>query len=696
MFSRRPGKPHTRSRLCLMLEELESRTLLSASSLDAMVATPQAVTTSDAQTSASLDPQRQSGGGGSSITNKTVVGYTPSQIQTAYGFSNNGTYNNNISFVNSSGQTVKGDGTGQTIAIVDAYNDPNIMSDANTFSSHFGLPQFNSAGGPKLTVVNQNGGTRLPMTSSSWSGEISLDVEWAHAIAPGANIVLVEANSNSLSNLLTAVNYAATKTGASVVSMSWGGSEFSSETAYDSYFNHPGVTFVASSGDQGAPTSWPAVSPNVLAVGGTTLTQNPDGTYSETGWSDSGGGISVYESKPTYQSKVTQSSTNRSNPDVAYNADPNTGFAIYDTVPYSRQTGWFEVGGTSAGAPQWAALIAIANQGRALNSTNNTPLSGVSQTLPALYNMSASDFHDITSNTNNTGTPYLAGSGYDLVTGRGTPYANLVVQALVGALSTGDVGSLAVTSSSKTSHPRPATHAFTLAMPADPTSGSSSVAGTISLASSALPTTTMTAAVLIPSAQTVGSSSFAFDAAAVSTLGFGSFQTTAAANTNTGSQAQAAIPSFPFSALGLNSAFNGSSARGNSLLTPFLSPSADGVMMIGPGLADDVGSDGVPVPRQAIRVPGHGTIDLERIPGIPAEEGDEAAPACDACFMDEASMIAVAEQTLALASGDNEASSAFHGSGLALLGVLASSLWMAPDRAEETQKRRRNILWPSR
>src|SRR5207248_3970700 len=165
-------------------------------------------------------------------------------------------------------------------------------------------------------------------------------VEWAHAIAPGANILLVEARSDYFSDLLAAVDYAAAH--ANVVSMSWGSDEFSGETtsSYDGHFrNHPGVTFVASSGDYGAPPSWPSISPNVVAVGGTTLTALSDGTWSkEKGWGNGwwsyyygggGGGISSYEWKPSYQNSVTQSATRRTGPDVAYNADPNTGFYVY-------------------------------------------------------------------------------------------------------------------------------------------------------------------------------------------------------------------------------------------------------------------------------------------------------------------------------------------------------------------------------
>ncbi len=361
--------------------------------------------------------------GAAPLASSGPTGYTPAQIRAAYGI-------NQITFNNGA---VAGNGSGETIAIVDAYSDPKIASDLQQFDSYFGLPN------PTLSIVNQTGGTRLPSANASWSTEIALDVEWAHAIAPGAKILLVEANNASYSNLLTAVRYAADAPGVAAVSMSWGGGEFSSETYYDSYFTtpagHQGVTFVASSGDSGAPVGYPAISPNVLSVGGTTLNLTNSGGYvSETGWSGSGGGISSYESQPSYQNGiVTQSTTYRTNPDVSYDADPNTGFPVYNS--YSDPSApWGQWGGTSDAAPQWAAIIAIADQGRAL--AGKTSLDGATQTLPMLYGLPASDFHDITSGTS-TGNPYYsAGPGYDLVTGRGTPYANLVVAGLVGSSST--------------------------------------------------------------------------------------------------------------------------------------------------------------------------------------------------------------------------------------------------------------------
>ena len=343
--------------------------------------------------------------------------YTPIQIQTAYGIN---------SIIGPGVNGAAGTGSGQTIAIVDAYNDPNIVGDAATFNTQFGLQQFNVPGGPSLTVLNQTGGATAPTDSgnSRWSVEESLDVEWAHAVAPQANIVLFEANSNSMSDMMTTVQTASDYPGVTVVSMSWGASEFPGETSYDSYFTTPGnVTFVASSGDSGSPAEYPACSPNVVGVGGTTLNLNPDNTYkSETAWSGSGGGPSAFESEPSYQS--VEGSSNREAPDVAFDADPATGVAICDSYDYGASP-WVQVGGTSVGAPCWSGLFAIADQFRA--SQRLATFGGLSQTLPLLYGPSG-DFHDITSGSNGG---YSAGPGYNMVTGLGSPNAEWLVPDLV-------------------------------------------------------------------------------------------------------------------------------------------------------------------------------------------------------------------------------------------------------------------------
>ncbi|HLZ92088.1 MAG TPA: S53 family peptidase [Candidatus Acidoferrum sp.] len=321
-------------------------------------------------------------------------------------------------------------GSGQIIGIVDAYDDPNIESDLGVFDSQFGLTACTSGNGCFQKIYASGS---KPRTNAGWSLEMSLDVEWSHAIAPQAKIILVEAASNSFANLLQAVDVAV-QNGASVVSMSFGGSEFSSEASNDTHFAVNGVTFTASSGDSGNGVEYPAASPDVVAVGGTTLNIGSDGSYiSETAWSGSGGGQSAYEAEPSYQANYpipNDPSGVRGVPDVAYDADPNTGFSVYDTVRYQGQSGWFQVGGTSAGAPQWAALFAIANSlrvgaGKATLSSTGTAVYSVAK---ANYSL---NLHDITSGTNGScGTLCTATTGYDYVTGLGSPQANNIITAL--------------------------------------------------------------------------------------------------------------------------------------------------------------------------------------------------------------------------------------------------------------------------
>jgi hypothetical protein len=372
---------------------------------------------------------------------------------------------------------IPANGKGQTIAIIDAGNDPDIISDTNAFSLQFGLPEFNVTGAPTLKVVNQFGssGSVLPVDDQDVSVETSLDVEWAHAIAPEANILLVESN-----DLLGAITYARSAPGVSVVSLSYSIgeailpatgalTEFIGESGEDSVFTtpsgHQGVSFTVSAGDDGGPATWPSASPNVLSVGGTTLKISATNNWSgETVWNtgaqrdgSGGGGLSgvvfyqpgtglIYNSSetplplepaPNYQASLGY--TTRGTPDVSYDADPNTGFAVYDSFAFGAATPWAEIGGTSAGAPQWAGLIADVNQGRALIGK-----SSLANVQSIVYKLPSSDFHDIIAGNNNYAgalfpnqgfnlgiTGNAAGPGYDLASGLGTPIANLVIRDLV-------------------------------------------------------------------------------------------------------------------------------------------------------------------------------------------------------------------------------------------------------------------------
>jgi hypothetical protein len=468
-----------RTRLDLFCESLESRQLLSTITTSAP--DPTQIT---AQPNLQVLP----------LVSPGPSGLSPQQIAGAYGV-------NQIKF---SGGKVVGNGAGQTIAIVTAYNDPNIGSDLAAFDSQFGL-----ASPPSLTVKNL-GGTA---TDAGWALETSLDVEWAHALAPAAKILLVEAVSSSLADLFSAVSYASNQAGVSVVSMSWGTNEFWGQWSYDRLFTtpagHAGVTYVAASGDSGAWNGpmYPSVSPNVLAVGGTSLTLSGGSSYgSESGWSGSTGGFSgydsywwFYETAPSYQVAAQQAvGLNygvRTTPDVSFNADPISGVAVYDSVSYAGQSGWFQLGGTSAAAPAWAGLIAIANQGLATGGKG--PLSGT-QAQTDLYALPSSDFHVITTGANG----YAATPGYDLVTGLGSPKANLVIAGLLSANGVSEspvTGQVSVSTTTKTAH----TSSTQLDLTSSPASGSGSVSGSSNSGPSTI-SIGLPASLLIGTAQSTG------------------------------------------------------------------------------------------------------------------------------------------------------------------------------------------------
>ena len=322
-----------------------------------------------------------------------------------------------------------GAGAGQIIAIVDAFHDPNALSDLNTFNAQYGYAQLSactslSQSGPCFLQSDPQG---TPKVNSSWALEESLDIEWAHAEAPAAKIVLVEAASNSNANLFDAV-VSAGSLGATQVSMSWGGSESSGETAFDADLSHAGTQYTVSSGDSGHGAQYPAASPDVIAVGGTTL-NGCSGTScarfsSETAWSGSGGGASAVEAIPGFQSGYTGpvsgaatitslTGGQRGIPDVSFEADPNTGVSVFDSTKIQGQSGWFTLGGTSVGAPNWAGILAAGAAGGA------TAL----QSDSAIYSGGfKTNLRDITSGTNGScGTDCTAGTGYDLVTGLGSP-----------------------------------------------------------------------------------------------------------------------------------------------------------------------------------------------------------------------------------------------------------------------------------
>jgi subtilase family serine protease len=318
-------------------------------------------------------------------TSKTPKGMTPAQIKRIYNL-----------------PTMGGHGT---IAIIAAYHDSSIEADLDDFDTQFNISPCTVKNGC-FEKHSMNGSLTQ---NSNWNLETTLDVEWAHAIAPQAKILLIEAPTPSGANLLKAIDYASSRPDVIAVSMSWGGAEFPEETTLDNHFkSKSGAVFFASSGDSGTGASWPAASPNVTGIGGTSLFFDSYGHLkNETAWSGSGGGISAYEKQPSYQSKysIPRSGGYRTIPDVAYNADPISGFSIV------RKKVWRVVGGTSAGAPQWAALSTLGT-----GATNNNFYNDKASENSTLY------FRDITSGTNgDCGYICTARAHYDYVTGLGSP-----------------------------------------------------------------------------------------------------------------------------------------------------------------------------------------------------------------------------------------------------------------------------------
>jgi len=306
--------------------------------------------------------------------------------------------------------SVPSTGGAGTIAIVDAFDYPTAENDLGVFSSQFGLPACTTANGCFTKVFA--GGSK-PRSNCGWGQEAALDIEWAHAMAPSAKIVLVEAASNSFANLFAAVDVATgvvTTGGGGEVSMSWGGGEFSSEASNDGHFQNTSVVYFAASGDTGGVNIYPSTSPYVVSAGGTTIHRDRTGTFTgETGWSGSGGGPSKYETKLGYQSGVTGTdATQRSAPDFSFDADPNSGVSVYDSTRCQGLSGWLVFGGTSVSSPSLSGIVNLAG--------------GASSTVSELGTIymnrtNAGDFRDITSGTAGS---FTAKAGWDFVTGVGS------------------------------------------------------------------------------------------------------------------------------------------------------------------------------------------------------------------------------------------------------------------------------------
>ncbi len=330
----------------------------------------------------------------------TPSGYGPADLQSAYAIATAAASN----------------GAGQTVAIIDAFDDSTAAADLAIYRSTYGLPACTTANGC-FKKVNQNGQQgSYPSNNQGWALEVSLDLDVVSAVCPKCHILLVEANSNSNTNLFVAENRAATLH-ATEISNSWGGGESSSERSYDSYFNHAGIAITASSGDGGYGVEYPAASRYVNAVGGTSLQRSSTTRgWTETAWGGTGSGCSAYETKPTWQHDTGCS--RRTVVDVAAVADPYTGVAVYDsncsTVNQANGTcfkGWGIVGGTSVGAPLIAALYALAGN-------------AASVTYGSYPYSHTSSLNDVKSGSNGSCSPsYLchATTGYDGPTGKGTP-----------------------------------------------------------------------------------------------------------------------------------------------------------------------------------------------------------------------------------------------------------------------------------
>jgi subtilase family serine protease len=316
-------------------------------------------------------------------TTTYTSGYQPADLQSAYALPS-------------------GNGAGKTVAIVDAYDNPNAASDLAAYRSRFGLPAVT------FTKVNQTGGSTPPKADVGWGQEIALDLDMASAICPNCNILLVEANSSSFSDLVIAVDKAASL-GAYAISNSYGGGEFSTETSWESHYNHPGIAITVSSGDNGYGVEFPAASQYVTAVGGTSLTKSGT-TFSETAWNGAGSGCSRYVPKPSWQSVISSTTcSKRAVADVSAVANPSTGVAVYDSYGSSGGANWLVFGGTSVASPIVASVYALAGNG----ASNSYPYSHTG------------GLHDVKSGSNGRCrfTPSLctAGTGWDGPTGLGTP-----------------------------------------------------------------------------------------------------------------------------------------------------------------------------------------------------------------------------------------------------------------------------------
>jgi subtilase family serine protease len=327
------------------------------------------------------------------------TGYGPADLQSAYSLA----------------AAAASNGGTQTVGIVDAYDDKTAEADLGTYRSFYGLPACTTANGC-FRKVNQNGVQgSYPANNVGWGTEISLDLDMVSAVCPKCRILLVEASNNQSNSLYASVD-TAVRLGANEVSNSYGGAESSTDPSSNVHFNHPGVAITVSSGDAGYGVQYPAASPYVTAVGGTTLTRS-GGSFTESVWKGAGSGCSKYETKPSWQAD-TAGCAHRTVTDVAAVADPATGVAVYDSNCDGFNAlfgkcfkGWGTVGGTSASSPIIAGVYALAGNAAAVTYGS----------FP--YSHTAA-LHDVTTGSNGScsGSYLCTGTaGYDGPTGNGTP-----------------------------------------------------------------------------------------------------------------------------------------------------------------------------------------------------------------------------------------------------------------------------------
>lgn len=376
----------------------------------------------------------------------TITVYTPAQIRTAYGMT-------------SLAQSTAADlGAGQTIYIIGAYHNPNLLKDLNTFNQRFNLPQCKEvaipvgttklnpadpADGCTVSIVYSTTGPKItskaPAYDKTWAAESALDVQWAHATAPLARIVVFE-SVNSFVNSFADALQLANSFGPGVVSMSWvAGEQLTYTERYEKFFTGAGMTYFAAAGDFGTQSNWPATSPSVVAVSGTTLRANSAGR-TETAWSKTGGGYSAFFTAPDYQAALTTGAAltgrysttpgrpARASSDVAFNADPYTGqYTVF--TPNGGTASWYSYGGTSIATPQWAGITAVINARRAVNglATVGKFHSQLYSALGPSIGAYAQTFADVQAGSNGTCANCTARMSWDLPTGWGTPNVGYLI-----------------------------------------------------------------------------------------------------------------------------------------------------------------------------------------------------------------------------------------------------------------------------